>query len=135
MVFCFVVCVWLRIRGAVGLSHSLIRGYPKSVVRQAHSASNASLGATVEARSQDTLRKQLCFVSGILIPVFKNLCVPTSLIRAIGLAYNRFRVLPYEGVGQTDSADKAKPPPETKSERNYGFKRLCQRHMVIYGYK
>jgi hypothetical protein len=114
----------VRMRGAVGLSHSLMREYPKSVVRQAHSASHASLGAAVGARNRGTSFLDL---HGILTSVFNNLRSPTSLISAIGLAYNRFRVLPYEGVGQTDSADKAK-------QASRAITSHCQRQMVTYGH-
>ncbi len=63
-----------------------------------------------------------------------NLRTATSLIGAIGLAYNRFRIPPHEGVGQTDNADKAKHPPEVIRRIHHTKNTRCHRQIVIYGY-
>ena len=64
----------------------------------------------------------------------QHLRIPTSLISAIGLSYNRFRVPPHEGVGQTDNADKAKHPPAVTRSIHHTKNTQCHRQMVIYGY-
>jgi hypothetical protein len=46
---------------------------------------------------------------------------------AVGLSHSLKREYPKSGVGQTDSADKAK-------HAFRSIKRQCQRQMVIYGY-